>query len=222
MSDSFWCDPAQLTRDLLKFCFSDDSHGYGRHITRYAYYHYLGKFISAHPRHFASIKSVLDVSGSLELLKLVGHADLFEVESVRPPQVYFPDSGLASSSYNLVVCDQVLEHIKGSPWDVAVEFHRLLQSGGLVMLTTCFAMPLHPTPSDYLRFSQESLHEIFSSAGFDVLECSGWGNRLVWFICEQGFRWNNVPRNPANPINQIALQREDGFDIITWIIARKR
>tara|TARA_Y100001968_G_scaffold29207_1_gene22614 strand:- start:234 stop:491 length:258 start_codon:yes stop_codon:yes gene_type:complete len=81
--------------------------------------------------------------------------------------------------------------------------------------------PYHPFPGDYLRFSAEGLRSIFKSNNLEIVNIGEWGNRLVWIICELGFRFSPVPHNPSNPVHKVACINEKGVAIVTWIIVKK-
>ena len=64
----------------------------------------------------------------------------------------------------------VLEHI-AMPWVVAMEINKLLEVGGLTCHATHFAWPLHETPWDFWRFSDEGLKVLFSPGlGFEIVK----------------------------------------------------
>jgi SAM-dependent methyltransferase len=70
----------------------------------------------------------------------------------------------AGASFAVVLCTEVLEHCR-QPHQVIAEFHRVLQPGGKLILTTRFLFPIHDTPHDYFRFTKyglQSLCEAFS------------------------------------------------------------
>ena len=162
------------------------------------------------------------MSGSLRLAEQVG-LDISKANIVKGtyPEICFPTTNLESNKFDLVLSDQVLEHIKASPWETAREINRILKPGGLALVTTCFCMPLHRAPSDFFRFSEESLELIFTDANFKILQFGSWGNRAIWYISHMGFRFLPVPHNKENPINKIAVGTEKGSEIATWILVEK-
>jgi SAM-dependent methyltransferase len=74
----------------------------------------------------------------------------------------FPDS-----SFDVVVCFQVLEHLP-SPKNAVLEFHRVLKPAGRVLASTHGVFPYHPHPTDFWRWTAEGLDALFGSAGFKV------------------------------------------------------
>lgn len=67
----------------------------------------------------------------------------------------FPDA-----SYEVVICSEVLEHVK-DPAQVLRELRRVLVPGGLLLLSTRFLFPIHEAPDDRWRFTQYNLRELF-------------------------------------------------------------
>lgn len=80
----------------------------------------------------------------------------------------------ADGEFDAVVCNQVLEHVR-EPWKVVAEIARILKSGGKCILTAPFLQPYHADPGDYFRYTKEGMKSLFASAGFDILECEGYG-----------------------------------------------
>lgn len=222
--EDLWIDPSSLNKAFIDFCYKDSSHGFGPHITRYGYYNQIKKSVLQNKSFFDKKKfvDVLDMSGSLRLATQV---ELNISQSIiikgKYPDICFPKTNLESNKFDLVLSDQVFEHIKASPWETSQEINRILKPGGLALITTCFCMPLHRAPSDYFRFSEESLELIFSDCNFKILQTGSWGNRAIWYLSNMGFRFMPVPHNIENPIHKIAIASEKGSEIATWILVEK-
>ncbi len=116
-------------------------------------------------------------------------------------------------SFDIVLCTEVLEHLH-TPTQAIAEFHRILQPGGTLLLTTRFVFPLHDTPHDYYRYTKyglqhllrdfedveiteeastiETIAVLFQRIGF---QCDTLGIRslkFLWFClakCTLAFRW---------------------------------
>ncbi len=65
----------------------------------------------------------------------------------------------------------VLEHL-AAPWVAAGEINRALKMGGETVHVTHQSWPVHETPNDFFRFSDQALRSLFGPAtGFKVVEC---------------------------------------------------
>jgi SAM-dependent methyltransferase len=76
---------------------------------------------------------------------------------------------LASSSVDMVLCTQVLEHVD-DPKKTVEEIYRILRPSGTVLLSTHGAYPWHPCPNDYWRWTHQGLRKVFENAGFTDIE----------------------------------------------------
>jgi SAM-dependent methyltransferase len=65
----------------------------------------------------------------------------------------------ATDSIGTVLMLETLEHVK-NPLQAKAEVFRVLQPGGLVVISSCMDFPVHEHPADYLRFPPQ---------GFDLL-----------------------------------------------------
>lgn len=70
-------------------------------------------------------------------------------------------------SFDGVTCDQVLEHVP-KPATVVAELVRVTKPGGLIHIAVPFLFPWHPSPSDYSRWTQQGLADLFAAC--DVVE----------------------------------------------------
>jgi len=68
-----------------------------------------------------------------------------------------------------ILCSEVLEHVK-HPWRMAWNMFNALRPGGVAVVTTLTAFPIHGYPSDYWRFTAAGLDLLLSDAGFRVEE----------------------------------------------------
>jgi SAM-dependent methyltransferase len=60
------------------------------------------------------------------------------MHDARCPKYDILNLSIPSNSVDIVVCDQVLEHLNGSPYQAFDETLRVLKSGGVFCHTTCF------------------------------------------------------------------------------------
>jgi SAM-dependent methyltransferase len=83
------------------------------------------------------------------------HADL--VGSVE-------DLPVADGSYDVVLCNQVLEHCD-DPMRAVAELRRVTAPGGRVLVSTHGVMAYHPSPTDYWRWTHAGLEKLFGENG---------------------------------------------------------
>ncbi len=73
---------------------------------------------------------------------------------------------LKDSSVSNVLCTELLEHVL-RPEKVIAEIHRVLDHGGILILTVPFLYPLHRDPVDFHRFTEDGLRATLRD--FEVL-----------------------------------------------------
>lgn len=92
--------------------------------------------------------------------------------------------------YDVILCNAVLEHVP-DPEKVMGEFHRLLNSGGHLLVSVPFLQPFHPTPYDFRRYTRTGLEQLGEHTGFSLLEMMpvhslaqtlGW---IIWAYLEE-------------------------------------
>ena len=71
------------------------------------------------------------------------------------------------TGFDFVVCTEVLEHTL-QPFDAVAEIHRLLKSGGLLLLTVPFNFRIHGPLPDCWRFTEHGLRALLKD--FDLVE----------------------------------------------------
>src|SRR6478736_381600 len=71
---------------------------------------------------------------------------------------------LADASFDTALMAEVLEHLE-DPGRALAEAHRLLRTGGTLILTAPFMWPLHEEPRDFFRYSPHGLRHLL--AGFE-------------------------------------------------------
>ena len=68
------------------------------------------------------------------------------------PGVDIQNMGYADNSFDYVLADQVIEHVR-KPWVGVDEVYRVLKPSGLTILTSTLLFPVHGVPTDYFRFT---------------------------------------------------------------------
>lgn len=70
------------------------------------------------------------------------------------------DFGIKENTYDAIICTQVLEHI-ANPFKASKELYRILKPGGTLLLTVPHTDKIHPMPTDYWRFTYQSIEMLF-------------------------------------------------------------
>jgi ubiquinone/menaquinone biosynthesis C-methylase UbiE len=73
------------------------------------------------------------------------------------------------SSFDVVVCTQVLEHVP-EPLQALREFQRVLRTGGALIVTVPFLWEEHETPFDYYRYTRYGIEYLLRQAGFEEID----------------------------------------------------
>ncbi len=191
-------------------------HPKGPHITRYTMYKRLNLLSSILP---IRTGRVLSISHSTNLVPLLA-LEPTEVVEANYPDHNMLNLGFPDSSFDIVLSDQVLEHIEGDPFDAVRECKRVLKPGGLVLHTTCFINPIHQDPRDFWRFTPDALslmHSDFSQ----ILTADSWGNFDAWSFINNGLRFVGVPHATWHPLHKAATTNDPLWPIVTWIAAVK-
>lgn len=117
-------------------------------------------------------------------------------------------------SCDVVICEQVLEHVE-APWAAAANLGELCAPGGEVIVSTPFMVRIHELPyfglRDYWRFTPRGLRALLEAGGLDVISVESWGNRecvvantRVW----SGYRpWHSLRNEPDIPLQVWAFAR---------------
>lgn len=184
---------------------------------RFSMYETLGALVP--PLILQDAPAALAISGSGFLAKLVApRATVAEAD--------YPEHNILSLPYpdnmfDLVVTDQVLEHVHGDPFLAVEECRRVLKPGGIAVHTTPLLVQIHGYPSDYWRFTPDGL-ALMCESHSEVLLSGGWGNRYLWMLNWLGVLFGQkVPLPTWHPYHKIALLNEPDFPITTWVVARK-
>lgn len=188
----------------------------GANITRYSMYKRLRECLLGLD---IQPNALLAVGNSVNMMYKIG-LETQTVQVANYPDVSIVDLPYPDESFDIVISDQVLEHVEGDPYTAVDECHRVLKKGGYVIHTTCFINPVHGAPDDYWRFTPNALkllHKNFET----VEELGGWGNKDVWKFVDEGIRGIPVPHKAWHPLNKLATKNDPLWPIVTWIIAKK-
>lgn len=117
-----------------------------------------------------------------------------------------------SNTYDVVVLDQILEHIP-HPDQAVAEVLRVLKSEGVCIAITPFFIKIHGYPNDYFRYTDQGLKQVFKE--FRQVEVEGWGNRATLEMFHR-YGWLSA-RNAKRTLN-VSLRNEPEYPIeyLTW------
>lgn len=113
---------------------------------------------------YATDTSVLDIgAGGSVYGKYFPNRISVDIDPLRNPDIIADAHALPfkDGEYVFILCTEVLEHLK-NPQVAIREMSRVLDHGGVLLLTTRFVYPIHDSPNDYWRFTKYGLQELFS------------------------------------------------------------
>jgi SAM-dependent methyltransferase len=154
----------------------------------------------------------LEISGS-------GSQGRYNFRSYRTAQ--YPEydvckEPLAQEHFDLVIAEQVLEHVL-RPDRAVANVYQMLRPGGVFVVSTPFLLKVHEAPLDLYRWTKHGMRQLLETAGFTVLATASWGNRECLFAdMTPGLRWTAY-----NPMLH-RLHNEPQFAIVIWAFAEKR
>src|SRR5205809_924247 len=149
----------------------------GDHITRYEMYNRIERAMQNVPVGGRA----LSISHSEHVLRRIGVPESSIVDASYP-EYDLLNLALPDDEFDVIVSDQVLEHIEGNPQRAIDESYRVLKKGGIAIHTTCFLVPYHGDErlrgdggQDYWRYTPAGLrilHRNYSR----IIEADGWGH----------------------------------------------
>lgn len=150
--------------------------------------------------------SALEISGDLH----AGRA-WKRYESAWFPAFDLCTASVPEQTYDVVICEQVLEHVT-DPWQATRSLLKLCRPGGQLIVSTPFLVRIHHEPEDYWRFTAKGLGILLEQAGFVVHVVETWGNRSC---ARANFRaW--VPHRPWN-----SLRNDPEAPLVVWAFATR-
>lgn len=142
----------------------------------------------------------------LEVLEISGKSwEKFEFKKYS--NVHYPTFDLChdfieSNIYDLIIVEQVLEHV-ADPKKAIQNIKKLLKNNGHVLITLPFMIKIHGDPNDYWRWTPNGLRLLLETLNFSIINLESWGNRecLVanidtWQIYKEGDNLQNEPEIP--------------------------
>jgi SAM-dependent methyltransferase len=125
------------------------------------------------------------------------------------------EGSLDGAAFDLVIAEQVLEHVL-RPLRAVEHVRQMLKPGGAFLVTTPFLLRVHQAPIDCTRWTETGLRALLAEAGFDPasIVTGSWGNRAcvvgnfrTWRLW---VRWLHSLRNePDFPVHVWAIAHRD-------------
>lgn len=118
----------------------------------------------------------------------------------------------APSSFDVVLCTEVLEHVSNHRTALA-ELVRILAPDGSIVLTVPFLYPLHEEPHDHVRITPHQMGTVAREHGLEVVKLDALGNELeviatmwcrIWMPPEHRPGWRRRTRAIVNAILRTA------------------
>jgi SAM-dependent methyltransferase len=154
----------------------------------------------------------LEISGSGSQ----GRYNFQSYQAVQYPNYDVCKEPLARGQFDLVIAEQVFEHIL-APARAATHVYEMLRPGGTFVISTPFLLRLHEEPLDLYRWTERGMRELLETAGFTVIATSAWGRRECLLADTQ----TNGGWTQYDPLVH-SLENEPQLPIVIWAFARKQ
>ncbi len=137
-------------------------------------------------------------------------------QAVQYPDYDVCEGPLAQEQFDLVIAEQVFEHVL-RPDRAAANVYQMLRPGGVFVISTPFLLKAHKDPLDLYRWTEHGMRQLLETAGFTVRTTGSWGNRECLLAdMKPGLDWTTY--NPRRH----GLHNEPEFAIVVWAFAEKR
>ena len=135
-------------------------------FTRSGMYKWLGKAIDDHYNN--EMTNVLNIGHGGPVYDYIKKLKIKNLKSIDLNPDLDPDIILSiedmnlfnDSSVDIIICMEVLEHVK-NPFNASKEIQRVLKPNGILIASTVFIYPLHEIPNDFYRFTRYGVDELF-------------------------------------------------------------
>lgn len=142
------------------------------------------------------------------------HFGFRSYRSVHYPAYDLCERALGAGRFDIVIAEQVLEHVLW-PCRAVRNVADSLRPGGVFVVTTPFLIPIHEQPYDCSRWSETGLKHLLIEGGFsgDTIVTGSWGNRAC--AAANFRRWVDwIPWKHS-------LENDPKFPVHVWAFARK-
>lgn len=153
----------------------------------------------------------LEISGSYSR----GRYNFRSYQTAQYPDYDVCNGPLAEEQFDLVIAEQVFEHVL-RPDKAAANVFQMLRPGGVFVISTPFLLKVHGAPLDLYRWTETGMRQLLEAVGFSAIETGSWGNRECLFAdMTPDLAWTAY--NPKKH----SLHNEPQFAIVVWAFAKK-
>lgn len=157
-------------------------------------------------------------SGSRDALEISGskweNSGFKTYRSLQFPDYDLCQEPAVAAAYDLVIAEQVLEHVR-RPYRAVRNVWEMLRPGGIFAVNTPFLIRVHEDPEDYSRWTEKGLRQLLVEGGFEesAVQTGSWGNRAcVRATLSHWAGW--IPWMDS-------LENEPQFPVVVWAFAKK-
>jgi len=133
------------------------------------------------------------------------------------PEVDIQKMPYDDNSFDYVMADQVLEHVR-KPWVGVEEVRRVLRPGGIAVLTSALIFYMHGVPQDYWRFTPDGLKVLCEN--FSKIHKYG-GTGDINFVLDVLHGRGGAKVVPGSSLEKKAVACDGKNLVSVWIIAEK-
>lgn len=183
--------------------------------------------LSRHKMYCSLRESLSNVSGNALFVGETGNSGIIDIlnKNCDITVTDFPQVDIMNmcqvddNQYDIVVADQVLEHIT-TPQQAIDEMKRVTKPGGYVVVTSCLMNPIHYSSNqaqdDYWRFTPSGLKHLCRDFE-EICLCEGSGDFKLLFYCTNDLRHKkDIPE-----FDNVAYGDDGRTYIHVYIVARK-
>jgi len=182
-----------------------DLFGYGGHWTR--------KVMNQDVDHFIKTLSCEDHDTAEISGRHYSRLNWRKYQSLQYPEFDVCADIAEEEVYDLIFCEQVLEHV-WQPIKALHNLRKMLKPNGILLVSTPFLVQIHKCPEDYWRFTPDCLNRMLTESGFTVKALNAWGNRACVKSNLNTDSW--IKYRPFH-----SLKNEENVPVVVWAFAQK-
>ncbi len=171
--------------------------------------HFVDQFFFAHSALLKN-KKIIDIGGKkknkrglFDVSHYSSDVKYVNIDRTTDPDIVSDASAipLPENSCDIVILGEVLEHVP-DPLLVLKETHRLLKSGGTLLITVPFMYPVHADPFDFGRYTEYFWQKAAKEIGFKKIEVERQGTifAVAGLMIQHIFRAKNKSWQPIQTV----------------------